>query len=76
MSSCPHRELILLPQEKEKLRCRHCHLVIRIDELGEGYCPECFEETGERRREFDEVKQTEGEATRYRCAACGMVIEG
>jgi transposase-like protein len=50
-------------------------LTIIVDELGEGYCPECFEIDGKRRYEFEEIKAEERNTARYRCEDCGAVIE-
>jgi hypothetical protein len=45
------------------------------EELGDGYCPECFERSGKRNYEFEELETaTEGAAT-YRCEECGAIIK-
>lgn len=75
MTSCNHTALELIPGMKNRMRCRHCHLTIIVDELGDGYCPECFESHGKKRYEFEEVKAGERDITRYRCEDCGVVIE-
>lgn len=75
MSTCPHNHLLLPPQGKAKRRCRHCHLTIAADELGDGFCPECFEKDGERRYDFEEITETNPQKTLYRCEDCGAVIE-
>ena len=31
-------------------------VTITADELGDGYCPECFESQGEKRYEFEELE--------------------
>jgi len=70
--------LVLLPDEKNKLRCRHCHLVIAPDELQGGYCPECYEAHGKKQYDFEEIEageNGENEKTRYRCEDCGVIIE-
>jgi hypothetical protein len=74
MSSCTHTTLELLPVRKSALRCHYCHLTLSRDELQNGFCPECFEVSGTRRYEFDEVKGPEEGLSRYRCADCGIVI--
>jgi len=74
MISCAHRTLVLLPGEKARLRCRQCHLTIRSDELGSGYCPECYEADGTKRFEFEEVAASASDSARYRCEECGVII--
>ena len=74
MTSCNHDKLILLPVKKNRLRCRHCHLTIEADELGDGYCPECFETNGKKHYDFKEVETGEKGITRYRCEDCGATI--
>ena len=75
MSSCPHKTLELLPAKESRLQCRHCHLTITSAELGEGFCPECYESHGEKRYDFDEVAAQKSSKVRYRCEACGVIIE-
>ncbi len=75
MDSCSHSTLELLPKEKDRLRCRHCHLTINVDELDDGYCPECFEISGKKRVEFEEIMAAENQGARYRCEECGVIIE-
>jgi hypothetical protein len=48
-------------------------LTINAEELGDGYCPECFEISGKKQYEFDEM-ESEGVA-RYRCEECGTIIK-
>ena len=57
-----HRRFEVLPARKRTLRCRHCHLTLDGEELGDGYCPECYDRSGERRYEFDDA----GSAGRWR----------
>jgi predicted RNA-binding Zn-ribbon protein involved in translation (DUF1610 family) len=75
MTSCSHSTLELLPERKERMRCRHCHLTINADEVGDGYCPECFEHQGKKRYDFETVTAPKSESVRYRCAECGIVID-
>lgn len=75
MSSCDHRTLVLLPGQKKRLRCRHCHLLIKAEELGNNCCPECFDARGEKRYDFEEVNTAETDVLRYRCEDCGVIIE-
>jgi len=75
MNSCKHNTLVLLPGQKNRLRCRHCHLLIKAEELGKNCCPECLEARGEKRYDFEEVKAAETDVLRYRCEDCGVIIE-
>ena len=75
MTSCNHSKLVLLPEKKNLLRCRHCHLQIKADELGGNHCPECFEADGNKRYDFEEVAVKETGTDRYRCEKCGAIIE-
>jgi hypothetical protein len=43
-------------------------------DLGDGYCPECFEVYGEKRYDFDEMAAI-GEGARYRCEDCGAIVK-
>lgn len=73
---CNHRELVLLEPKGEKLRCRHCHLTIDAKELaGDGYCPECYEIHGVKRRDFETLRSKEADGVRYGCERCGAVIK-
>lgn len=74
MTSCDHQNLTLIPQQTQRVQCRHCHLTIKAQELGAGYCPECYETSGRRRYDFDEVELEEGGVTQYRCDSCGVII--
>ncbi len=73
MNACDHRNLVLLPDRARRLRCRHCHLTIRPDELENGYCPECFETSGEKHADFEPLADSTG--TRYQCETCGAIID-
>jgi hypothetical protein len=74
MDSCKHGTLLLLKEKKRK-RCRHCQLTITADELGGGYCPECFEARGQKRYEFEDVGDERAGNVGYRCEECGTLIE-
>lgn len=74
MSECTHRNLVLLAPPKNRIRCRHCHLTIRRDELSRSYCPECYEAEGVKRKEFEEVEETEKQPVHYSCEDCGAFI--
>lgn len=75
MSACRHLQLVLLRERKNRLRCRHCHLTINADELTSRYCPECYESSGKRRNDFEEVAAAADDIVRYRCEDCGVMIE-
>ena len=75
MNSCNHRHLVLLPKKSQKLRCQHCHLTIDLNELRNKYCPECFEVTGKKRSDFEEVDELKMAVTQYRCEDCGVLID-
>ncbi len=74
MTSCNHHEIILLPEQADRLQCRHCHLTIKEDELSGDYCPECFEIHGEKRNDFEKITAKEIATARYRCEKCGIMI--
>jgi predicted RNA-binding Zn-ribbon protein involved in translation (DUF1610 family) len=75
MNSCKHNNLMLLHKRDNKLRCHHCHLTIKANELINRYCPECFEASGKKRYDFEEVKDVQTEMARYRCEDCGIMID-
>jgi len=75
MNECSHTTISLLTQKARRLRCRKCHLVISPDELGGGYCPECYAVRNEKRYDFEELISGKDEVTKYRCDECGAVIE-
>ena len=73
VESCSHLTLVLV-QPESKCRCRHCQLVLSAEELGESFCPECFEERGLRNYDFEKVAaQAEGRPL-YVCEDCGVGI--
>ena len=75
MTSCTHNTLLLLPAKKSRLKCRHCHLTITAAELGDSFCPECYEIHSEKRYDFDEMDAEKPGTARYRCEECGVIIE-
>lgn len=75
MTLCNHSKLVLLPEDKSRFQCEHCRLTIKADELGEGYCPECFETFGKKRYDFKEIPAVETGIVKYRCEDCGVIIE-
>jgi len=74
MTSCKHTTLELLIERKTTLRCRRCHLTISEDELGDGFCPECFDSTGAKNYDFEVLTNTASNVVRYRCEECGAII--
>jgi hypothetical protein len=74
MPSCTHRQLVLLPAQKARVRCRHCHLTINATDLDTRYCPECFETHRTKRYDFEEIATVETDEVRYRCEECGVLI--
>ena len=75
MTSCRHEKLVLVGPPGRKLRCRHCHLTLDEQELGQGCCPECLEVRGERHQDFDEIETQDDGTVLYRCEECGALIE-
>jgi len=74
MTSCRHATLELLVERKTTMRCRRCHLTLAAEELGDGHCPECFDSSGTKHFEFEELTHAGGQGARYRCEECGIVI--
>jgi predicted RNA-binding Zn-ribbon protein involved in translation (DUF1610 family) len=74
MNPCRHKNLVLLAESKDRIRCRHCHLTIKSDELTTRYCPECYEATGSKRYDFEEILEPENPTVQYRCEDCGLLI--
>lgn len=74
MNPCTHTNLVQLPKSKKKLKCRHCQLIINDDELNNGCCPECYENTGDKWYDFDEIPDDASSHTQYRCEDCGIII--
>ena len=72
--TCHHSTLELLPETKGKLRCRQCHLTLDREELADGYCPECFQTSGEKRYEFEAIEPADRGVARYRCEDCGAIV--
>ncbi len=74
MTTCKHATLELIPERKSRVRCKRCHLTLSADELGEGYCPECFGGTGAKHYDFESVVTPGHNGARYRCEECGVII--
>ena len=75
MTSCNHSALELLPEIRKRLRCRYCHLTIAEEEIGAGFCPECFANSGSKRYDFEELVATGEGIARYRCEQCGAIVK-
>lgn len=75
MNSCSHAHLVQLPEPEKRLRCRHCHLTLTSGELKQGFCPECFEMSGDKRYDFETVAAEKPVITQYKCEDCGVIIE-
>jgi len=75
MTSCGHRTLLLLNPDSKRLRCRHCHLSIKEEDLKVRFCPECYEVYGKKRFDFEELEQKSTIIAKYRCEECGITIE-
>ena len=73
--SCNHKNLQLVAEPKKRLRCRHCHLTITENELGNKFCPECYEQHGKKRYDFDDVKDKKTKLTQYKCEQCYAIIQ-
>ena len=74
MSTCRHQKLVLIKQDKNKLRCTHCHLTINEEDLDSDFCPECWETDRIRRRDFKKIDQKENDSDTYRCEGCGVEV--
>jgi hypothetical protein len=67
--------LELLPERKKTLRCRYCHLTIAEEEIADGFCPECFADSGNKRYDFEPMAAVDGGIARYRCEECGAIVK-
>ena len=75
MDECRHTHILLMIQNTgRRLRCRHCHLTIKPEELDSGYCPECLSVSGERRSDFETIDPPENSSVQYRCEDCGAML--
>ena len=75
MTACNHRQLVLVRDMAVRVRCRHCHLTIKVEDLPSRYCPECFETSHMKRYDFEEIAIDDPGKVRYRCEECGVMIE-
>ncbi len=75
MTDCNHSKLTLIPEKKNRLRCRVCHLTIKADDLGDSYCPECFEIDKIKQYDFEELEAEQSGTIKYRCEQCGVMIK-
>jgi hypothetical protein len=46
-----------------------------MEELSHRYCPECFEVSGKKQFDFEEVIDVKTDITQYRCEDCGAMID-
>jgi predicted RNA-binding Zn-ribbon protein involved in translation (DUF1610 family) len=74
MAECKHAALELLPEPKGKVRCQRCNLTISPEDLGDGFCPECFDSAGVKHYGFEPVSNATDKGVRYRCEECGAII--
>jgi predicted RNA-binding Zn-ribbon protein involved in translation (DUF1610 family) len=65
---------MVIKKNFKRLRCRHCHLTLMKNELPGDYCPECFETTGKKYDDFEEVHLTQEGAGSFRCEDCGEML--
>ena len=72
--SCPHKTILVIKDNAEKLRCTRCHLTLDAVDLGDACCPECLDVSGRRRYDFEKVSRPEVVAPRYRCDDCGLML--
>ena len=70
MTECRHANLLVVADNADRLRCRHCHLTLKAEDLQDGYCPECLEVSGRRRNDFERIEAGE-KKVQYRCEDCG-----
>lgn len=70
MSQCNHEQIVVITESAKRLRCRHCHLTIKEEDLTDGTCPECYETEGRRHTDFEEVFTNDAAEIRYRCEIC------
>ena len=75
MDSCPHANITLIPESAGRLRCRHCHLTLKAEELSNGCCPECLAVSGQKRADFEKIESEKG-IVQYRCEECGALLGG
>ena len=73
MEFCRHTTLVLAPVQP-KLRCRTCHLSLSTEELGDSFCPECFEANGQRNYDFEDVEDESSGRPTYFCEDCGSQV--
>ncbi len=74
MDECRHANILIINQNTDRVRCRHCHLTIKAEDLDDGYCPECFSERGIRRSDFEKIVSVDKAPAQYRCEDCGAML--
>ena len=75
MESCRHTTLVLAKVEVKR-RCCKCHLSLSTEELGDSFCPECFESSGRRNYDFEDIEDASVGEPRYFCEDCGAAVGG
>lgn len=75
MHECFHKNLVLITEAADRMRCCQCHLTLTAEELGDSYCPECYETKGKKNYRFESVVPDRKGGSRYRCEDCGVLIE-
>lgn len=73
MTECHHANLLVVTENSARLRCRHCHLTLKAEELDNGYCPECLAVNREKRDDFEKI-ETKKKGVQYRCEDCGAAL--
>jgi hypothetical protein len=71
---CSHKKLILLPDRKYRLRCRHCRRILTAETPDTGCCPGCYENDGVKRYDLTETNIIDVSFALYRCEDCGAMI--
>lgn len=76
MEGCRHPHILIVKDVSQRLRCRHCHLTLKPDELVHGYCPECYEADGKKHDDFEEIPASSQDNNPiYRCEQCGVELK-
>ena len=74
MSQCKHTHILVIRESSLRLRCRHCHLTIKPEDITDGFCPECYEADGRKRDDFERIESALKSSVRYRCEECGVML--
>lgn len=73
MTDCRHANLLVITENSDRMRCRHCHLTLKAEEMRDGYCPECLEVAGRKRNDFEKIEPGQ-KKVQYRCEDCGAML--